>query len=794
MSDWIYRLLGIEPGQDMLRWDRLFFVQPWPVWVAVAAGLGLLAWVVVFYARDGRRPSWLWKGPLSVMRIAAMVILALLIWQPMLRSHRTQVNRSVVAVLVDESSSMGLKDRWQDAKRKADLIQALGDPKMAEATRMETLGRLLNQGDATLLKELVAKHSVRLYRFGTEATGTELKDAKGDPKEPGAAGERIPLAVGKPEDEQTRIGDAIDFVLQDTAGQPLAGVVLLSDGGQNMGEDPALAARRSAELRAPIYTVGFGDPTPPRDVAVTSLLADEVVRKGDEVVVSVSLRQRGFAGRTVPLTLAIGNRVLQRINVPLRGAGGKQELTLSFTPDMVGARTLSVSVPGQTGEVTLSNNRKSWPIRIVDKKLKILYVEGYPRWEYRFLKNAIMRDTTTQFSCMLADDPDPSRGGEGNVPIFGFPRTKKALFEFDILVLGDVPRDYFTAADLKNVRAFVEERGGSLITMAGENFLPWQYRQTDLEAVWPIVVPLAHREQIFREPFQLELSDAGAGHPMMLLVPDREQNRTVWNDLPGMYWCGITDRAKPGATVLARHPGITGTDGKIPLMALQQVGEGTSFMTMVDSTWQWRHRTGDKYFYRFWGQVIRSLTPHELPGDNRYVRLTADRTTYTLGERVVLRARLLTPNFHPVRVNSVDADLTREDGQRFPVKLEPVPGAAGVYSGEWIASRPGSYKASLKAPGVRKAESLTNVVVESASLELEEPQQNVELLKRLASVSGGKYLLWSEAKSLPELLPDRSQEVRSRVEHELWDAPLPLILFVTLLVGEWILRKRKGLL
>jgi hypothetical protein len=795
MTTWLYRLLGIDPGQDVLRADRVFFVQQWPIWAAALVGVCLLLWVALFYLRDGTRPSWLWKAPLTVLRLGAMATLIVLIWQPMLRSQRTESTPSIVALLIDESRSMNLKDRWRDARRKADLIKALGDPKITDATRAEVLNRLLNKDDAAILRQLIAKHSVRIYRFGSDVKGAELRKPgkKGEEREGDKGAETIPLAPGKPASEQTRIGNALDYVLQDTAGQPVAGIVLLSDGGQNIGDDPALSAKRAAEARAPIYTVGFGDPTPPQDVAVATLLADEVVRKGDEVVVTASLRQRGFRGKTVPVALRLGDRVLRKENVTLGREGEKQEINLAFTPDIAGARTLTISVPGQQGELSLSNNQKSWPIRIIDKKLKILYVEGHPRWEYRYLKNAILRDRTTLFSCILAD-ADPSLGGEGNQPIYAFPKDKKALFDYDILILGDVPRDFFTAVDLKNIRAFVEERGGSLITMAGELFLPWQYRNSDLEAVWPIVVPATRREQLFRDPFQLELTDAGTRNPMLFLVPDVSKNRSLWHSLPGMYWCGIADRAKPGATVLAQHPSLTGTDGKIPLMAIQQVGEGTSFMTMVDSTWQWRFRVGDKYFYRFWGQVVRSLTPHELPGANRFMRLTVDRPTLMLGEKVGIRARLLTPNFHPVRVKEVTVEMQRSDGQRFPVKLEPVPGAAGVYSGEWLPPRPGAYKGVLQAPGGGRGESITNVVVEASSLELEEPEQHEKTLRRLAALSGGKYLLWSEAAGLPGLIPDRSQEVSSRVEHELWDAPLPLIVFVLLLVSEWIFRKRKGLL
>jgi hypothetical protein len=801
MNTWLYRLLGIDPGQDTLRLDRVFFVQPTPLNLTVLLGVFLLVWVVLFYARDGSRPSWFWKGLMVALRLAAIAILSLLIWQPMLRSHRVERTSSIVALLVDESRSMALTDRWQDTKRKADLVKALSDPNATKASRAEVLSRLVNRDDAALIRKLLDTHAVRLYRFGADTNGKDVapsakasnKDKKPATAKGEATFEQVPVVPGKPVAEQTRIGNAIDYVLQDTAGQPLAGMILLSDGGQNMGEDPTLAARRSAEIQAPIYSVGFGDPTPPRDVAVTSLLADEVVRKGDEVVVSASIRNRGFGGTTVPVTLRMGDKVLARQNVTLAKDGQKQEINLSFTPDVAGAKTLTVSIPGQSTEITLSNNQKAWPIRIVDKKLRILYVEGYPRWEYRYLKNAILRDKTTLFSCILVE-ADPSLGGEGNQPIYGFPRDKKTLFTYDIIIIGDVPRDFFSAADLKNVRAFVEERGGSLITMAGELFTPWQYRGTDLEAVWPVEVPPTRKEILFRDPFQLELTDAGARNPMMFLLPDVDRNRNLWHALPGMYWCGVVDRAKPGASVLAQHPSQTGSDGKIPLMAVQQVGEGTSFMTLVDSTWQWRYRVGDKYFYRFWGQIVRSLTPHELPGANRFVRLTADRSTYSLGERVVLRARLLTPNFLPVRLKEVMAELQRTDGQRFPVKLDPVPGAAGVYSGEWLPSSAGAYKALLLGPNGQRAESMTNVVIETSSLELDEPQQNEALLKRVAALSGGQYLLWSQAAGLPDLIPDRHQEVSTRIEHELWDAPLPIIVFMLLLVTEWILRKRKGLL
>jgi len=793
LDNLLQRLLG---PAGSLRLDQLFFLKPWTMRLTVGVLGAFAAWFLWCYFRDGKRPSWFWKLPLVLVRLCALAILVLLVWQPMARSTHTEVVPSIVAVVVDQSRSMSIRDRWQDARRRQDLVRALSDSHAPEVSRMEVLNRLLGQDRSAFLRSLLASHSVRLYRFGGETRVAEVRVPKrgAQPAKRQAGLETLPITAIPAVSNQTRIGNALEFVLGDTAGQPLASIVLLSDGGQNLGEDPVVPARRAKEMHVPVYTVGFGDPTPPKDLSVATLLADEVVRKGDEAVVNIGLRQRGFTGRTVPLTVKLGGQVLRKQDIQLVGGTGAQQLSIPYTPTEVGAKTLTVSIPGQSGEVTVANNQKAFPLRVVDKQLKILYVEGSPRWEYRYLKNAIRGDESIQFACLLTESPDPARGGEGNLPIYGFPKTRKGLFDYDLLILGDVAREYFDPEDLKNIAAFVQERGGSIITIAGQNHTPWEYRNTELETVWPMVVPNTRRDELFREPFVMELTDEGARNPMLLLDPDAEENRKVWASLPGLYWCGVTDRVKPGATVLARHPTEMGPDGKIPLMAAQQAGEGTSFMTMVDSTWLWRHRVYDKYFYRFWGQLVRSLTPHELPGKNRFIRLTTDRSTYALGEKVVIRTRLLTPTYHPVRASYVMAQVRAGNGIQSPVKLEPVVGAPGVFSGEWEPARPGDYQVSVNGPDDQHGEGLTHVVVEASDLEMEEQQQNEHLLRGVAAAGGGRYLLWSELSALPKKLPDPRQVVKTQVTQDLWDVPLPIVVFILLLLVEWTTRKRLGML
>ncbi len=218
-----------------------------------------------------------------------------------------------------------------------------------------------------------------------------------------------------------------------------------------------------------------------------------------------------------------------------------------------------------------------------------------------------------------------------------------------------------------------------------------------------------------------------------------------------------------------------------------------TLLSLLDSTWRWRFRLGDTYFYRYWGQVLRTMTPRELPGENRLVKVTVDREEYLPDERVVLRARALTPTFHPLRASSLTAQVTRDDGTRHEVRLSPLDGSPGVYVSEWTPPRPGKYRVVLRAPeGSAAAEALFGVT--ARSLELHEPEMRRELLQRIAAAGGGAYLELSQLDGLPKRIPDRSERRVTHNERPLWDAPLPLAIFSFFLVGEWILRKRAGLL
>jgi uncharacterized membrane protein len=463
----------------------------------------------------------------------------------------------------------------------------------------------------------------------------------------------------------------------------------------------------------------------------------------------------------------------------------------TFTPKEVGEFSYTVSASRLSGETTGGNNTRSFLQQVVDKKLKVLYVDGTPRWEFRYLKNAVLRDTQIGFACYLADAggrPAP----EGNVPVAAFPSDDRALFAYDIVVLGDVPRAHFSETQLRALRRFVEDRGGSLVTVAGERHMPHEYCGTLLEPVLPLAVSSEAESLSFDEPFRWTRTPAGAQDAILRMDPDPVADARIWQELPGMLWMAGAQRARPGATVLAVNASRPNAFGPRPVLAVQTFGAGRCLMCMADSTWRWRWRVGDRYFYRFWGQVLRTMTPRDNPGGNRLAQISADRSEYRPGDRVVVTARVLDEFYRPVRRPGITARLAGPSGAQ-SVLLRAVPGSSGLYSATIMAGASGGYRVGLAPPAVTGPATYARFLVQQVSLEQQQPEMNERLLRRIAGVSGGRFLRLEELPRWSSRLPRRTLTVRSVRETDVWNAPILLLGALALLSLEWLLRRRSGM-
>lgn len=788
MSDWSRRLLGIS--QDVANKFDVHSIGFAAGWTMRALAIFLIAaalWHGIIYLKDGKRPSLWIKAPLLVLRMIALCALIGMLFQPMLRMQRSDKVRPSVILLVDNSLSMGFKDPRLSGVRADQVRRATGgDP--YNMTRLEAVKRTVNNSGVNMVAELTKKYNLRLYRFASEPQPVPLPvDAKK------LKNYHINLTVDERRGNSTQMGSALRRALDDVSGQPVAGALVMTDGGNNMGDDPVTIAERGKSQGIRISSLGIGDPTPTRDIALAEVLADQVVRKDGQVQVFASVTHRGYEGKTVTLTLRRGGETIGVQSVRLGAAQRKQTVTFTYVPKDVGSFTYTVNVSALSGEITSENNRRNFLQKVTSKKLKILYVEGDPRWEYRYLKNAILRDKEIIFSCLLTA-PDSPKGGEGNVPIYQFPQDEKTLFDYDIVILGDVPRNYFSTVQLRNLRRFVEDKGSSLIVICGEKHMPYEYRNTPLESVFPVTIPSTPEPVITQEPFRWELTPAGQQDPLLRMDDDPTESRRIWTTLQGMYWCAGVTKAKPGATVLAVNPARSNGYGKRIVLAVQSYGSGRCLLSTTDGCWRWRWKVGDRYFYRYWGQAIRSMTPEEMPGGNRFAQVNADRGEYLLGERVVLHARLLDAFYRPIKDKQVNASLNGETGVSTSVLMNSIPGSPGLFSADFLADRIGKYRVSLGSPAQPGALANANFLVQSVALEKQQPEMNEDLLKKLAAGGGGGYYHPDEVKEWMKSLKVNEQVIKSESEIELWDAPFFLVMFIVPLALEWLIRKRSGLL
>jgi hypothetical protein len=778
----LLRLLGAPPQGGAHGSARLVFASGWSARAAIALVLIAAAWTLVHYLRDGSRPSWWVKGPLVALRLLAFLALIVMLAQPVLRYGRIETIKPAAVVLVDASQSMAQGDRRIPPERARLEAAAAGisPDAVAAMARLRRVDAMLRR--SKLFRKLAPNFEVRLYAFSNDARRIALPAGKDPALTPDAHG------------DSTQIGTALRHALYDLAGQPLAGAIVLSDGGNNLGEDPVDVADAARQQRLPISTMGFGDPTPTKDVALLSVLADDVVRSHNAVSVYAALTQRGYPGKTVTLTLRRGGEQIARQSLRLGPNGRKQEVRFTYVPEHAGRFYYTVSVSPQPDEVTLANNRRGFVQTVIDKKLKVLFVENEPRYEYRYLRNAILRDKSLEFACLLLQGDNASTGGEGNLPIRSVPADEKTLFDYDMVILGDVPRAAFSDAQLAALRRFVEDRGGSLLVIAGEQHMPFEFAGTPLEAVLPVEIASVPNPVLTDDPFRIELTPEGRRSTIMMLEDDPLVSAHVWEHLPGMYWAAGVPRARPGATVYAVHPTRRNASGPYVLMAAQPFGAGKSYIQLVDSTYLWRWRVGDRYFYRYWGQVLRSLTPKELPGNSHLVQLNADRNSYRLGETVTLNARLLDAYYHPLRVPAATAEIRSEEGPIQRITLQATPGAPGLYTAQYQPERVGRFSVTLASPADPRAKAGAGFLVESLALERQKPELDETLLKRMAAAGGGRYYVPTAIDAWVKSLSDRPLSVRNEQEVELWDRPLLLFILIGALSLEWIVRKRSGLL
>ena len=432
-------------------------------------------------------------------------------------------------------------------------------------------------------------------------------------------------------------------------------------------------------------------------------------------------------------------------------------------------------------------------VRVLDEKIKVLYVEGLPRWEYRYLRWVLLRDPRLDVRFLMTKG-DPTLASTSPRHLARFPEEAEHALKFDLIILGDVPASYFSARQLELMEELVKTNGGSLLMVAGPMAAPATYADTPIERILPIKLGSGRWEGVGSGVHPV-VTAAGRDSPVAALSLSQESTDRIWSHVRPMYALPNLGGAKPAATVLVSLPKVAEEIRDYPLVAWQRYGNGKSLFVATEDLWRMRLEVGDRYHARFWGQTIQFLTLSRLLGQNKQISLETDRRTYSAGEPVRIYANVLTESFEPVVEATYTVVLERESiaDSAAELELEPVPDSPGLYSGVHLASEDGTFLLRTKA---QDAEVSNRVHFEVATVPLEdrETAARTDIARSVSELSGGKNLTLPELASLSDDLgEEEAMSTTVRLDMSLWDVPLWFILFVLFAGAEWYLRRRDNL-
>jgi hypothetical protein len=601
------------------------------------------------------------------------------------------------------------------------------------------------------------------------------------------------LAGLSAEDTGTNIADSLEAAASSGRGVPLAGVVLLTDGLDTSSRRRGAVLHDLGVRGVPVYPVpiGLADPD---DVSIRNVVMQDVAFSGDKVPVRVQIRSRGYEKRRASVTVRLNGRHVARRGVRL--AGGLQFEDVFFNVDLhdKGAAQVEIAVEPFADEATAENNLVRRSVRIVNEKINVLCIEGSARWEYRYLRAMLKRDPRIN-ATFIATCSGPEIARNSSEYVARFPERREDAFKYDLVILGDVDSEFFTADEYLRLEELVRDRGGSLLMLCGARFAPSSFSGTPVEKMLPVTFDPDGEWEVVDDAVYPALTPEGRGSLVMTLEQEREENDNVWSRVAPLVRVPPLLEARPGAAVLMTLSDAGFRGDPYPLVAWQRYGTGKCMLMGTDRLWLLRFKTGDKYHWRVWSQCIQFLTLSRLMGEHKRIRLETDRAIYPVDGQTQLYAHVLDDRFEPVmqsgfEISVIPLDVPGTDPQR--VTLRPDAESRGLYEGFFSPTRPGRYRVQANE-GDRSLSNTTEFQVADVEPEMANTEMQIERLRTVAELSGGKCLGVQEIQDLPSLLRLERHEETYTVETPIWDNAWIMLLLVALMGAEWITRRRYDL-
>ncbi|MBX3354068.1 MAG: hypothetical protein KF724_00040 [Phycisphaeraceae bacterium] len=761
--DWLLRL---PTESDLSNW-RITFERPMPAWLWLLLAAALVFGVI--WSLRGVTLSTPRRVTVGALRWLLLMLLALYMSGPQLTLPRERTEPDWVLVLADRSRSLTIPDVTLD-----------GEP----MTRESQLARVFAD-HAEIWRSLSTARRV-LY-LGFDAGVRELAtDDEGLPQ------------LGESDGVATEIGPALSGAMERVASRPVSGVILLSDGRTTAAPDRALLRRLQAE-GVRVHVVPLGSETPSGDHAVRGVEAPQRAFIKDEIPVEVDLDRSPTVGGALRVKLVdeATGRVLDARSFDDSQMGWRS-VTLVGRADEPGERQWRVEIEPDGRDLIEENNSRTFRVEIVDRPMRVLYIEGYPRWEYRYLKNLLVRERGIESSVMLLS-ADRDFAQEGNAPISRLPRNAAEFAPFDLVILGDVPAGALSQTQMEAIREMVSKRGAGLLWIAGSRAMPRSWKGSGLEEVLPLRGSLElerHDEAVTMRPTTradrlglLRISrDADETWP-----PELASAASGWSRLEWAQRIQGSD-LKPTAEVIAET--ASGDGGvAMPLLVSMRYGAGQAMYLATDETWRWRYGRGETLPERFWLQLLRHLARASIDGSSQGAILSVEPRRVEVGDPVRIEVTQLDltrrSGATTIELQTVDPDtLLPTDPSREPVTMEltPIVDAPDRSATTYFPDRPGTYRITVSGdPSVQPRE----LEVVRRDLELAQPETDHALLSQIAEATGGEVLTRREIPLLsgPELLPNRAVTVEHPLTQPLWDTPLALILLIVIPAIEWSVRR-----
>ena len=758
---------------------RLVFLSSWPVWllpvliVLASAGLALLIRYRLRELAPARRGE---APPLSARRgwaiwgvqSALVALLLVLLWQPAMSVAELSSQQNIIAVVVDDSRSMATPDVDGKPRESAALAALAGG----------------------VLEGLNKRFRTRLYKL--DRSLTTLESFQG-------------LTPSAP---ATHLGDGLRQLAQETGDLPVGAVVLLTDGSENsvgVGSGASIGLEAMQALRnrrLPVHTVSFGSSEVAHDVEMEDVSVAPTVVANARIAATVSFLQHGYRNGRASITVHDGDKTLAAHEVTLGADGAIQSEPLFFPAGAAGAKTLRFAVEPLAGENNLQNNALTRPVLVSGTKRRILYVEGEPRWQFRFLRRAEEDDPSVEIVSMLRTSENKIyRQGISSPDELaeGFPVRAEDLFQYSGIILGSVDASYFSPLQQELLREYVDRRGGGILFLGGRASLSdGGWSSSSLNDLLPTALP-AGRSSFHRNPATVSLTEAGIESPVTRLLEDPQKNAERWRKLTYLADYEDPGTPKPGATVLAE---MSAGRRRMPLLITENYGSGRTAILATGGTWRWQmsEPLGDPSHNLFWQQLLRWLVA-DTPGP-----VTASASARTLSDEghLHLTAQVRDRQFQPAHDAHVSAHILGPANTNAVLDLAPSQETPGLYQADYTAEQPGSYLAEITAdapdakPGKSEGSSgkLGDDVLtfqrEDGVAENFHTEANPRLLEQLAKDTGGRAWTSGDLGNLPRDISYSEAGISVRNTKELWNIPIVFLLLLGLPIVEWLLRRKWG--